>query len=540
MTLSHQDQKSVAKRHPSRFVLPVFVLCVCGTGLLWLLEPPVVDVPAEIEEQGAPVLEIELAFPEEQEAVETEASATSSADPSQAVRVAGLISPTQQDAFGTSDSNPPPAEQLGTVYWAFPDGSQAPVLHPPRVVKLPSPNSAEAGEQQTAESTEDELQLVLPESDEALSESESLSKGEIESVEIGKVEPFAILMPPVEVPGEEELADSQTDLDLPETHYAEQDTADRGFIAPTTPTPKDLTDLERQLIEQVVRETHQGATGELTNTRINEIATKKIHQANALARRGAPYAARQKLIEVLRMVSQSKDNGSQQAQYSAALAAGLRALEEAQDFLPRGAQLEAELDVDLVVGAHRTPLASHLNLEEMMPQQMLDRYLRYAQLKMAMAVAGDPAGSMALYALGKVTSQMGQVDKPSDHIAHRQAVAFQQAALLAHSQNHYAAHELAVLLADSGHYRAAHQLLLQVADRKPNPMVYRNLARVEMRLGLNNQAQASSDRANKLSASTGSQLINWVPPEEFAPNTRPVQPRPQQGLARQPSSNQRR
>ena len=38
------------------------------------------------------------------------------------------------------------------------------------------------------------------------------------------------------------------------------------------------------------------------------------------------------------------------------LAAGLRALDEAEDFIPDGIQLEADLDVEIVASSHRTPV----------------------------------------------------------------------------------------------------------------------------------------------------------------------------------------
>ena len=71
--------------------------------------------------------------------------------------------------------------------------------------------------------------------------------------------------------------------------------------------------------------------------------------------------------------------------------------------------------------------------------------------QLAAAVAGEPAGSMALHALGKLDSQLGRIE-PQHPQADRRAFALQQAALLARDDNHLAAHELGVLLAESGHY----------------------------------------------------------------------------------------
>src|SRR4051812_6652490 len=74
-----------------------------------------------------------------------------------------------------------------------------------------------------------------------------------------------------------------------------------------------------------------------------------------LAQRGAFFAARTEFIQVLRRVAQAKDTSVGTDEHSRQLAAGLRAMDEADDFVPQGAQLEAELDVRKVASAHRTP-----------------------------------------------------------------------------------------------------------------------------------------------------------------------------------------
>jgi tetratricopeptide (TPR) repeat protein len=292
-------------------------------------------------------------------------------------------------------------------------------------------------------------------------------------------------------------------------------------IAPApivAPNKEQLTPTERRLLAAVLRDASSAATGVLTDARLDELARGKIRAAYALADRGAHYAAREELIEVLRMISQAKDAAAGNPERGQALAAGLRALDEATDFAPRGTQLEAELDLAVVTAAHRTPIAAQLNIAHALPQQLLDAYFRYAQFELALAVAGDPAGSMALHALGKVNSQLGKLEPERHRLAERRAIAFQQAALLAHNQNHLAAHELAVLLAQSGHYGEAEHLLLQVAAREPNPVVYRNLAHVQEKLGDYETAQANRRQAAQLTGQGvgGAQHVAWVSPEEFA------------------------
>ena len=418
---------------------------------------------------------------------------------------------------------PPPLIQLLDQEEASRRGRTGgdPVIEPSVLRRLPAPDDLpEVTPQETV--VEDTLAAPAPESPE-------------------QQEPIAVLLPPVSIeqeaePEQEAVQETATTEDLEPPHFvAERLTTEIDvtptpvalpevesphsvrFVAPHLKHGSELTELERQLVERVLHETNQVDTGSLTNARIDEVAKTKIHEANALARRGAPFAARSKLIEVLRMVSQAKDSRVGKPEYSTALASGLRALEEAEDFSPRGAQLEGELDVELVAGAHRTVLARQSPLADVLPQQLLDRYLRYAQLKLAMSVAGDSAGSMALYALGKVTSQVGQSEQSKHRLAHRQAVAFQQASLLAHNGNYYAAHELAVLLAQSGHYRQSHELLCQLASQRPSPMVFRNLSRVQGRLGLTTEAGHSQALAESFSAPSphGGNRIKWMSPDQF-------------------------
>ncbi len=262
-------------------------------------------------------------------------------------------------------------------------------------------------------------------------------------------------------------------------------------------------------------------TGVRTSTKIHDLALAKIQHGYLLADRHAYYAARQEFIQVLRMVSRGLDAREGTTRRTLDLASGLRALEEAEDFVPRGTGLEADLNVSIITSAHRTPVAKDMPLQSWLPQQIMDRYFRYAQLKLGAAVAGDPDGSIGLHALGKLQRRLGQVEPRSHPLAHRQAFAFQQAALLAHPFNHLAAHELGVLLADGGRYEEAQSLLEQVARKEPHPVVLRNLAQVQYKLGHAEQAARNDRKAQQLAAKPGvaSRRVRWVSPTEFADAT---------------------
>lgn len=259
-------------------------------------------------------------------------------------------------------------------------------------------------------------------------------------------------------------------------------------------------------------------TGVLTGEKNHDIALAKIQQGYLLADRHAYYAARQEFIQVLRMVSRTADAREGTTVRTTDLASGLRALEEAEDFVPHGTGLEADLNVSIIISAHRTTVVQDGRLHKLQPRQLMDRYFRYAQLKLAAAVEGDPDGSMALHALGKLQRRLSQLEPKDNPLAHRQAFAYQQAALLAHHYNHLAAHELGVLLADAGHYTEAVSLLEQVAAKEPHPVVLRNLAQVQYQLGYAGRAAANDRQADQLAAQPGvaGSNVQWVSPREFA------------------------
>ncbi len=396
-------------------------------------------------------------------------------------RLASLISSSDLHAEAVDSSARSAALSQEGKYWSFPheEPVSGPVLHLPAVVRLP-PTETTAG--QSREIEHEQIASLLP--------------------------PQAIVA--LQSPEDQNFVDMES---LPPTKTQESE-----IVAVNQDDAHELSSEEQEIVAAVIRDSQATSTGVLTSARVNELAKSKIRRGYALANRGAYYAARQELIEVLRMISQSKDAQQGEAKRMLSLAAGLRALEEAVDFAPRGTQLEADLVIDVICASHRTPVASQLKSTQILPRQMMDCYFRYAQLKLAAAVQGEPAGSMALHALGKLASRLNQVEPGKLRLAHRRAVVYQQASLLAHDQNHLAAHELAVLLADSGHYAEAEHLLKQVVAREPNAIVYRNLARVQEKLGRTQQASTNHGFAQQLisQGAGGPNNVQWVSPQQFS------------------------
>ncbi|MCA9212858.1 MAG: hypothetical protein KDB27_07335, partial [Planctomycetales bacterium] len=94
--------------------------------------------------------------------------------------------------------------------------------------------------------------------------------------------------------------------------------------------------------------------------RVHESVSRRAAQlfddAVKLAERGAAYSARAQLVKALRLFSQALDAETGTEYFSWSLANGLQALEEAADFTPKGAELEAHLNLEQIIGTHKTPV----------------------------------------------------------------------------------------------------------------------------------------------------------------------------------------
>jgi tetratricopeptide (TPR) repeat protein len=265
-----------------------------------------------------------------------------------------------------------------------------------------------------------------------------------------------------------------------------------------------------------------------------------VQRGYVLAERGALFAARTEFVQVLRRVAQAKDVAASSAEHSQALAAGLRALDEAEDFVPDGVQLEAELDVETTASAHRTPALEGLPAC-ILPHEAADKYHRYARQQLAMAVAGEQAGSMALYGLGRIDAQLA-ARREDDLRFVRGAMTMYAAALEACPQNHLAANELGVLECRTGQPAEAVRLFERTIDFAPSATAYHNLAVAQQRLGRHAEAQANEQESQRLAAwerSRGALSrragVRWVSPDEMARVAQPALVTPATSADAQPA-----
>jgi tetratricopeptide (TPR) repeat protein len=255
-------------------------------------------------------------------------------------------------------------------------------------------------------------------------------------------------------------------------------------------------------------------------------AEELTRRGSSLAERGALYSARAEFIQALRLIAQSLDAQTGRQDHGRALAAGLRALKEADDFAPQGSQLDAELDVGRIVAGHRTPVLKVTAASGHTPLTALQCYYSFAQDRLAAACGGHPAGSAALYGLAKLQIALAGAADHEDTMYGPKAMTLHRAALLVNPQHHMAANELGVLLARYGQLQLARHALLQSIGARPRAETWHNLSVVHERLGeiqLAQQARREAELANRRTrdrraAAHMSQvgaLIRWVDAAEF-------------------------
>lgn len=247
-----------------------------------------------------------------------------------------------------------------------------------------------------------------------------------------------------------------------------------------------------------------------------------VQRAYGLAKNGAAFAAQTEFIQVLRRIAQAKDAAAGTDLHSRSLAAGLRALDEADDFMPQGAALEAELNVMVIASAHRTPVIAEIDSSNPpRSEEAVALYHHFARQELGRAVAGEQAGSMALYGLGKVQNRLAQ--EAQGELRHeRKALTLFQAALDAGPSNHFAANEIGVLLSRSGRHVDAAMLFRRAIDVAPSSISYHNLAVVERKLGYHEYASANERYAQHLAArdraagaNSLARNVHWVNPQDL-------------------------
>ncbi len=242
-------------------------------------------------------------------------------------------------------------------------------------------------------------------------------------------------------------------------------------------------------------------------------------RAAQMAQKGMLFAAKDELTQALELVAQARDIDQGTTWHVAALSAGLTALAEADDFAPQPGR-DPGLRVSDIVRGHRTTILQTAG--DISPLAAPQYYRSYAQQQVALAVAGEPAASQALFVLGKVEAALAQLasQTPSPHAS--RAIVFYQAALAVDLRNYQAANELGVLLAREGQLAEAKRALLHSVTIQPHEEGWHNLATVHRRLGETQLAQLADNERQLLAAKSppattrAEQAVTWVDPWTFA------------------------
>ena len=255
-------------------------------------------------------------------------------------------------------------------------------------------------------------------------------------------------------------------------------------------------------------------------------AREYINKGMSLAQRNAIYSSRAQFIKALRLVSQALDIESGSNRHSAALASGLRALEEAKHLRPSGSRLEGNISLDRILMAHQTPVLQGRDLSRVSPIEAVQAYHAHAEQQLAIAGGRELAAADALFGLAKLQPHLDLSNDDQMQVGPI-AMSYFQSALMVYPNHFLAANELGVMFARFGQLQDAREVLRFGAAAAPNyPDIWRNLAQVHRRLGEEELAQLAAEEYQALRPSTLDQSsiasrlqIQWVEPSEFSKDT---------------------
>ncbi len=264
----------------------------------------------------------------------------------------------------------------------------------------------------------------------------------------------------------------------------------------------------------------QAGLGEQTDgmRAASQRSIQMANQAASMMQRGMLFCAKSELIKALTLLTQAWDIQESTTTHSAALTAGLLALQEARDFVSIDGR--EPVKVATVASTHRTQLPTRLPAE-ISPLVAQQHYLAYAQAELTFAASSLPAAAEILYRLGRVQTAIAAHDADSASLNWPQTIVFHQAALATDPNHWLAANELGVIYARYGRLPEAKQLLVRSVSVHPNREGWQNLSVVHRRLGEADLAQRAEAERQLLEGKNGtsslaSDMIRWIDPKAFA------------------------
>jgi hypothetical protein len=254
-------------------------------------------------------------------------------------------------------------------------------------------------------------------------------------------------------------------------------------------------------------------------------ADRRTRQGFELAGRGAYFAARSEFLGALRLVAAGLDTEEKTNTHRSALTAAVTALREAEDFLPGESRTQTDDDLAALITLHDTPVLKG-QVQGKTPLSALRSYLTYAQDQFAAAADREVAGSMALYAMGKLHDALSQKKAIPIASPESKAVVFYQAALRGYPENFMAANDLGVLLGRCGNDTDARAMLEYSLSVRRQPTGLQNLAVIYKRLGQTARSEQAAREAAQLALAEAAKnptatdstqdVVRWVEPEALA------------------------
>ena len=249
---------------------------------------------------------------------------------------------------------------------------------------------------------------------------------------------------------------------------------------------------------------------------VEQRALEHLEYGRSLARRGATFAAREEFIQALRLIAESYDMQSQTRDYTAQLADGLRALNEADDFVMVNAERQLNIDVAEVVATHDSKVLSKSAVGNMSPISAMQMYFHYSTEKITGAVGQSMAAAEVLHAMGKLLQTSSQYDATGKPMDRAKAMVMFQVALSADPTDYRSANELGVLLAQNGKWELAKELFAKSLTINQSPESWMNLARAHEQLGEREHARQANAEYERMAATPrGSTSMEWVSAQQF-------------------------
>ena len=227
-------------------------------------------------------------------------------------------------------------------------------------------------------------------------------------------------------------------------------------------------------------------------------ANDRVEYGFDLAQRGAFYSARAEFLGALHMIAQAFDQMAGTTANRRWLTAGLRALQEASDFVARDTVMSTSVDLATIVSSHQTPVLAGVELTDVSTAVALQRYFEYAKERLAQAGGSEPVASMAIYGLARIEPELGRQYREGGVGVGCESIALHQAALMVDPGNYRAANDLGVLLARFGQLEQARTTLSHSLEIHNHPSTWKSLSIVHRRLGQVELARRASQASQRM------------------------------------------